>query len=101
VETDIGAGSSLWIEPDSSTMKRNQTPMNKIVHYSELDVHKQTIAVAIAPAGTTEVCQYGILGGSLDAVDKLIKKIARGDIELRFVYEGKPGRRSGGFVCLG
>ena len=29
--------------------------MNKKVHYIGLDVHKETIAVAIAPGGDTEV----------------------------------------------
>ena len=34
--------------------------MKKIVHYIGLDVHKETIAVAIAPEGSTEVRSYGI-----------------------------------------
>jgi hypothetical protein len=38
--------------------ERNQTPMNKRVHYIGLDVHKETIAVAIAPEGDTEVRDY-------------------------------------------
>ena len=29
--------------------ERNQTPMKKIVHYLGLDVHKESIAVSIAP----------------------------------------------------
>ena len=45
--------------------------MNKIVHYIGLDVHKETIAVSIAPQNSTEVRRYGIIGGTLDAVDKL------------------------------
>jgi transposase len=64
--------------------------MNKIVHYIGLDVHKETIAVAIAPANTTEVRLYGIVGGTLEAIDKLIKKLARENVELRFVYEAGP-----------
>lgn len=43
--------------------------MNKTVHYIGLDVHKESIAVSIAPAGAMEVRRYGIIGGSLDAVD--------------------------------
>jgi hypothetical protein len=35
--------------------------MKKIVHYLGLDVHKETIAVAIAPEGSTEVRSYGPL----------------------------------------
>jgi transposase len=64
--------------------------MSKTVHYLGLDVHKETIAVAIAPAGDTEVRNYGIIGGTLDALDKLIKKLQQPELELRFVYEAGP-----------
>ena len=66
--------------------------MNKTVHYVGLDVHKETIAVAIAPQNSTEVRAYGIIGGTLEAVDKLVKKILPDgrNIELRFVYEAGP-----------
>jgi transposase len=64
--------------------------MNKIVHYIGLDVHKETIAVAIAPQHSTEVRRYGIIGGTLDAIDKLIKRIAQNNVELRVVYEAGP-----------
>ncbi len=33
---------------------------------------------------------YGIIGGTLDAVDKLVKKLAPPGVELRFVYEAGP-----------
>src|SRR6478609_3720640 len=64
--------------------------MNKIVHYIGLDVHKDSIAVAIAPQNTTEVRRYGIIGGTLDAVDKLLKRLSQPNIELRLVYEAGP-----------
>jgi transposase len=64
--------------------------MNKIVHYLGLDVHKDSIAVSIAPQNSTEVRRYGIIGGTLDAVDNLLKKLSRPDLELRFVYEAGP-----------
>jgi len=64
--------------------------MNKIVHYIGLDVHKDSIAVAIAPQNSTEVRRYGIIGGTLDAVDKLIKKLSSQNVELRLVYEAGP-----------
>ena len=64
--------------------------MNKIVHYIGLDVHKETIAVSIAPQNSTEVRRYGIIGGTLDAMDKLVKKLAQENIELRLVYEAGP-----------
>src|SRR5215472_12225544 len=64
--------------------------MKKIVHYIGLDVHKDSIAVAIAPQNTTEVRRYGIIGGTLDDVDKLLKRITQPNIELRVVYEAGP-----------
>ena len=64
--------------------------MNKMIHHLGLDVHKETIAVAIAPANVTEVRPYGIIGGSLDAVDKLLKKLSPPGVELRVVYEAGP-----------
>ena len=64
--------------------------MNKIVHYIGLDVHKESIAVSIAPQNSTEVRRYGVIGGTLDAVDKLIKRLSGPDVELRFVYEAGP-----------
>ena len=64
--------------------------MNKTVHYIGLDVHKETIAVAIAPAENTEVRNYGIIPGTLQALDKLIKKLQQPGVELRFVYEAGP-----------
>ena len=64
--------------------------MNKIIHYIGLDVHKETIAVSIAPQNSTEVRRYGIIGGTLDAVDKLVKKLAQENIELHLVYEAGP-----------
>jgi transposase len=64
--------------------------MSKRVHYIGLDVHKETIAVAIAPADNTEVRNYGIIGGTLDALDKVIKKLEQPGIELRLVYEAGP-----------
>ena len=67
--------------------------MNKRVHYLGLDVHKETIAVAIAPEGSGEVRNYGIIGGTLDALDKLIKKLQQPGIELRVVYEAGPRNR--------
>lgn len=64
--------------------------MTKIVHYLGLDVHKETIAVSIAAQNSTEVRRYGLIGGTLDAVDKLVKKLAQENVELHVVYEAGP-----------
>jgi len=65
-----------------------------------------SFTVSIAPAGSTEVRRYGIIGGTLDAVDKLLKKLSAGGVELRVVYEAGPcgfvlcrHLRNQGWVC--
>ena len=62
----------------------------KQVLYVGLDVHKESIVVATAPQGDREAQLYGKIGGTLDALDKLIKKMRKPDLELRFVYEAGP-----------
>ena len=63
--------------------------MKKIL-YVGWDVHKESIVVATAPEGDTPVELYGQIGGTLDALDKLIKKLEKPELELRFVYEAGP-----------
>jgi transposase len=77
--------------------------MNK-VHYVGLDVHKESIAVAIA--APDELRAYGIIGGTLEAVDRFIKRIKQPGVELRFCYEAGPmgyslcrHLRAKGYVC--
>jgi hypothetical protein len=54
---------------------------------SERERTSPSIAVSIAAADSPEVCRYGIIGGTLEAVDELLKKLAAPGVELRFVYE--------------
>src|SRR5512133_244409 len=63
--------------------------MTKVL-YVGLDVHKESIVAATAPADDTPAEVYGKIGGTQDALDKLIKKLAKPDLELRFVYEAGP-----------
>jgi len=63
--------------------------MQKVL-YVGLAVHKESIVVATAPPGDTEAQLYGKIGGTLDALDKLVKKLDKPDLELRFVYEAGP-----------
>jgi transposase len=63
--------------------------MKKIL-YVGLDVHKESIVVATAPEGDTAAELYGKIGGTLEALDKLIKKLEKPDLELRFAYEAGP-----------
>ena len=63
--------------------------MKKVISVG-LDVHKESIVVATAPHNDTTVEHYGQIGGTLEALDKLIKKLEKPDVELRFVYEAGP-----------
>jgi hypothetical protein len=62
--------------------------MNKIVHYIGLDVHKDSIAVAIAPQNSTEVRRYGIIGGTLEPRERKRRDSHRGLVD-------KSGPRTG------
>ncbi len=50
--------------------------MKKIIQYIGLDVHKDSITVAIAADGG-EVRHYGKIGGKLADVDKLIQRLQK------------------------
>lgn len=80
--------------------------MSKIIHFIGLDVHKESVALSIAPSDSTEVRFYGTLGGKLEDLDKVIKGLAAPGVELRFCYEAGPTGyplcrhlRKQGFVC--
>ena len=65
--------------------------MTKIIHFLGLDVHKESVSVSIAPNDATEVRHYGQIGGTLDDLDRLIKKLqdAHPGVELRFCYSAR------------
>ena len=65
--------------------------MKQLITYIGLDVHKETIAVALAEAGKrNEVCQYGKVANTPAAMKALVVKLARNGHELRFCYEAGP-----------
>ena len=65
--------------------------MEKLITYIGLDVHKNTIAVAVAEAGLRkEVRDHGTIANTPAALKKLIAKLASGGRELRFCYEAGP-----------
>lgn len=57
-----------------------------------LDVHNDSIAVSLAPADSTEVRRYGIIGGQHEDVLKLVKKLqaAHPGVALQCCYEAGP-----------
>ena len=65
--------------------------MKNRILYVGMDVHKNTTDVAIATGRSNgKVRFYGKISGSLDALNRLIKKLQDGDKQLRFVYEAGP-----------
>jgi len=65
--------------------------MEKLITYIGLDVHKNTIAVAVAEAGPRkEVRDHGTIANTPATLKKLIAKLASSGHELRFCYEAGP-----------
>jgi transposase len=58
--------------------------------YLGLDVHKETIAVAIADGRTSDVRFYGGISNSPDAVANMLKKFGNRHGKLHVVYEAGP-----------
>jgi hypothetical protein len=65
--------------------------MAKSITYVGLDVHEDTIAVALAEAGLRgEVREYGKVPNTAGALKALAVKLAPARGELRFCYEAGP-----------
>ena len=65
--------------------------MKQLITYIGLDVHKETIAVALAEAGKrSEVREYGKIANTPAAVKALAAKLSRVGSALRFCYEAGP-----------
>jgi len=59
------------------------------IKYVGLDVHKETIAAAVADSGTAEPRVPGIIPNDVDALRPLVKKLGRPS-QLRICYEAGP-----------
>jgi transposase len=81
---------SQWNEP-----QQHKHTMSKNLLYVGLDVHAQTVAIALAEPGG-EVRNYGSVSSCVENLERTMRKIrkAHGDAELRVCYEAGPS----GFV---
>jgi transposase len=69
--------------------KRRGRGHMKHKHYVGLDVHANSISVAVAPAGGGEVRSLGVVANEIGALRKLLKKV--GDIKsMKICYEAGP-----------
>src|SRR4051812_28670259 len=65
--------------------------MAETITYVGLDVHKETIAVALAAAGKRgEVREYGTIANTPAALKALASKLAKSGATLQFCYEAGP-----------
>jgi transposase len=65
--------------------------MAKLITYVGLDVHKDTIAVALAETGLRgEVREHGKIANTPAALKALAVKLSHAGRELRFCYEAGP-----------
>ncbi len=64
--------------------------MKEFSKYVGMDVHKETIAVAVAEARGGEVRYLGEIANSPEAMQKLVKQLRKGDAGLSFCYEAGP-----------
>jgi transposase len=65
--------------------------LDKSITYVGLDVHKDTIAVALAEAGAhKDVREYGKIANTATALNALAAKLSRAGSELQFCYEAGP-----------
>lgn len=64
--------------------------MNKFSKYAGLDVHQETIAVAVADTGG-DVRYVGEIVNTPEAIKKLVTQLKRDGARLSFCYEAGPG----------
>ena len=65
--------------------------MGNRITYVGLDVHKETIVVAVAEGGIRgEIREYGRIANTPTALDRVMRKLGREGVRLRFCYEAGP-----------
>jgi transposase len=64
--------------------------MKEFIKYVGLDVHKETIAVAVAGSDGAEVRFFGQIANTPQAIEKLVRQLRKGAPQLSFCYEAGP-----------
>jgi transposase len=64
--------------------------MNEFTKFVGMDVHKATIAVAVADGGGGEVRYLGEIANTAEAIAKLVRQLRKGVTRLSFCYEAGP-----------
>ena len=64
--------------------------MSEIIVHVGLDVHKESIDVALAPEGSSEIRHYGTIGGDIASFDRLVSRLHKESLNLRIGYEAGP-----------
>src|ERR1700726_3233996 len=76
--------------PVPSLMHRRRVMADRIT-YVGLDVHKESMVVAVAAGGLRgEVREYGRIANTAAALDRLMRKLSGEGVGLRFCYEAGP-----------
>jgi transposase len=84
VGKDVNINPNTEPKPRRQVMKDNST-------FIGMDVHKNSISIAIAQGGCDQQARYyGRIDSSLSALDKVVKKLDQKGRELNFVYEAGP-----------
>jgi hypothetical protein len=64
--------------------------MNNYTKYVGMDVHKETIAIAIAKDGRGDPAYYGEIANNAEALRKMVKKVTSNGEKVSFCYEAGP-----------
>jgi transposase len=77
-------------KPGTEPQPRRQVMTNTIT-FIGLDVHKNSISIALATTGhDNEVRYYGMINSDLASLDKVVRKLVSRGTTLSFVYEAGP-----------
>jgi transposase len=64
--------------------------MKQFSKYVGLDVHKETLAVAVAEGDGGEVRFFGEIVNTPEAIQKLVSQLSKAGVQLSFCYEAGP-----------